>query len=142
MKNFLIINGPNINMLGIREPNIYGKSTYSDLINLIKCTASELGCTVECFQSNHEGDIVDKIQSAFGKFDAIIINPAAYTHTSIAILDALKAVGIPAAEIHISDITKRENFRQLSYAGMACEVHYIGMGFYGYVEAIKYFMSK
>lgn len=142
MKNFLIINGPNINMLGIREPNIYGKSTYGDLINLINNTAAELGCTVECFQSNHEGDIVDKIQSTYGKFDAIIINPAAYTHTSIAILDALKSVGIPAAEIHISDVTKRESFRQLSYAGMACEVHYIGMGFDGYVEAIKYFMNK
>lgn len=129
-------------MLGIREPDIYGKSTYSDLVNLINSTAAKLGCTVECFQSNHEGKIVDKIQSAYGKFDAIIINPAAYTHTSIAILDALKSVGIPAAEIHISDVTKRENFRQISYAGMACEVHYIGMGFDGYVEAIKYFMNK
>lgn len=142
MKNILIINGPNINMLGIREPNIYGKNTYSDLLKLIKRTAAELDCNVECFQSNHEGDIVDKIQAAYGKFDGIVINPAAYTHTSIAILDALKAVGIPAAEVHISDIAKREAFRQISYAGMACEVHFIGMGFDGYIEAIKYFVNK
>lgn len=142
MKNILIINGPNINMLGIREPNIYGKNTYSDLLKLIKHTAAELDCNVECFQSNHEGDIVDKIQAAYGKFDGIVINPAAYTHTSIAILDALKAVGIPAAEVHISDIAKREAFRQISYAGMACEVHFIGMGFDGYIEAIKYFVNK
>lgn len=142
MKNFLVINGPNINMLGIREPDIYGKKTYNDLVNLINDTAAELGCAVECFQSNHEGNIVDKIQSAYGKFDAIIINPAAYTHTSIAILDALKSVGIPAAEVHISNVTEREKFRQISYAGMACEVHYIGMGFDGYVEAIKYFINK
>ena len=142
MKKLLVINGPNLNMLGIREPNLYGKSTYKDLVELIEATANELGCEVECYQSNHEGAIVDKIQSAHGVFDAIIINPAAYTHTSIAILDALKAVAIPAAEIHISDVTKREDFRQISYAGMACEVHYIGMGFDGYVEAMKYFVNK
>lgn len=142
MKKILVINGPNINMLGIREPDIYGKNTYGDLLKLINDTAAEYSCTVECFQSNHEGDIVDKIQSAYGNFDAIIINPAAYTHTSIAILDALKSVGIPAAEVHISDVTKRENFRQISYAGMACEVHYIGLGFKGYAEAIKYFAHK
>lgn len=142
MKKLLVINGPNLNMLGIREPNLYGKGTYKDLVELIEATANELGCEVECYQSNHEGAIVDKIQSAYGVFDAIIINPAAYTHTSIAILDALKAVAIPAAEIHISDVTKREDFRQISYAGMACEVHYIGMGFDGYVEAMKYFVNK
>ncbi|MBP3347975.1 MAG: type II 3-dehydroquinate dehydratase [Clostridia bacterium] len=142
MKKLLVINGPNLNMLGIREPNLYGKGTYKDLVELIEATAKELGCEVECYQSNHEGAIVDKIQSAYGMFDAIIINPAAYTHTSIAILDALKAVAIPAAEIHISDVTKREDFRQISYAGMACEVHYIGMGFDGYVEAMKYFVNK
>lgn len=142
MKKLLVINGPNLNMLGIREPNLYGKGTYKDLVELIEATANELGCKVECYQSNHEGAIVDKIQSAYGVFDAIIINPAAYTHTSIAILDALKAVAIPAAEIHISDVTKREDFRQISYAGMACEVHYIGMGFDGYVEAMKYFVNK
>ena len=142
MKKLLVINGPNLNMLGIREPNLYGKGTYKDLVELIEATAKELGCEVECYQSNHEGAIVDKIQSAYGVFDAIIINPAAYTHTSIAILDALKAVAIPAAEIHISDVTKREDFRQISYAGMACEVHYIGMGFDGYVEAMKYFVNK
>ena len=142
MKKLLVINGPNLNMLGIREPNLYGKGTYKDLVELIEATANELGCEVECYQSNHEGAIVDKIQSAYGMFDAIIINPAAYTHTSIAILDALKAVAIPAAEIHISDVTKREDFRQISYAGMACEVHYIGMGFDGYVEAMKYFVNK
>ncbi len=142
MKKLLVINGPNINMLGIREPNIYGKATYNDLISMINAKAEELGCKVECFQSNHEGAIVDKIQDAYGKFDAIIINPAAYTHTSIAILDALKSVGIPSAEIHISDVTKREAFRQISYAGMACEVHYIGLGFEGYTKAMEYFCDK
>ncbi len=142
MKNILVINGPNINMLGIREPDIYGKNTYNDLLEIIFLTAKELGCSIECFQSNHEGDIVDKIQSAYGRFDGIVINPAAYTHTSIAILDALKAVGLPAVEVHISDVAKRESFRQVSYAGMACEAHYIGLGFDGYVEAIKYIVNK
>lgn len=110
----LVVNGPNINMLGLREPDIYGRETYETLIVKIEKWAKELGCEVECFQSNHEGDIVDKIQAAYGDFDGIVINPAAYTHTSVAILDALKAVSIPAVEVHISDVTQREDFRQIS----------------------------
>lgn len=138
MKQILVINGPNLNMLGIREPEIYGGQTYETLIEQIKTWAQELGCQVECFQSNHEGAIVDKIQSAYGRFDGIVINPAAYTHTSVAILDALKAVGIPAAEVHISDVRTREDFRQISYAGLACKAHYIGLGFAGYQKALEY----
>ncbi len=138
----LVINGPNINMLGLREPDIYGKGTYETLIKKIGVWSHELGCEAECFQSNHEGDIVDKIQQAYGVFDGIVINPAAYTHTSVAILDALKAVSIPAAEVHISDVTKREDFRQISYAGMACEAHFIGLGTDGYRQAIKYLCEK
>lgn len=134
----LVINGPNINMLGIREPGIYGNDNYETLLKKIKAWADELGCEVECFQSNHEGDIVDEIQQAFGKTDGIVINPAAYTHTSVAILDALKSVGIPAVEVHISDVTKREDFRQISYAGMACEEHIIGKGLDGYRMAMEY----
>ena len=134
----LVINGPNLNMLGIREPDIYGRGTYADLCRLITDWATELGLEIELFQSNHEGMIVDKIQAAYGVFDGILINPAAYTHTSVAILDALKAVGIPAVEVHISDVDAREPFRQISYAGMAC-VHTIkGHGFEGYREAILY----
>ena len=138
----LVINGPNINMLGIREPGIYGKESYEALISDINEWAEELNCQAECFQSNHEGSIVDKIQQAYGNFDGIVINPAAYTHTSIAILDALKSVGIPAVEVHISDVTKREAFRQISYAGMACEEHIIGKGLEGYHLAMKYLCSK
>ncbi len=138
MKKFLVINGPNINMLGIREPKIYGKQTYSDLVKFIEESALALGCEVECFQSNHEGAIVDKIQSALNNFDGIVINPAAYTHTSVAILDALKSVMLPCVEVHISDVTKREDFRQISYAGMACCEHYIGHGFNGYKMALEY----
>ena len=111
MKKILVINGPNINMLGVREPDIYGKKTYSDLVAFIQDSAKELNLEVKCFQSNHEGAIVDEIQQALGTFDGIVINPAAYTHTSVAILDALKAVGLPAVEVHISDVTKRESFR-------------------------------
>ncbi len=133
----LVINGPNLNMLGKREPHIYGSMTYADLISFIEKEAQSMSVQTEFFQSNHEGAIVDAIQASLGKFDAIVINPAAYTHTSVAILDALKAVGLPAAEVHISDVTKREDFRQLSYAGMACEWHFIGEGKYGYVNAIK-----
>ena len=134
----LVINGPNLNMLGIREPGIYGKNTFADLLALIEKTAQEEGLEIEQFQSNHEGDIVDKIQAAYGVFDGIVINPAAYTHTSVAILDALKAVSIPAVEVHISDVDAREPFRKISYAGMAC-VHTIkGHGFEGYREAIRY----
>lgn len=138
----LVINGPNINMLGIREPGIYGNDNYESLLKKIKVWADELGCETECFQSNHEGDIVDKIQQAYGKFDGIVINPAAYTHTSVAILDALKSVKIPAVEVHISDVAKRENFRQISYAGMACEEHIIGKGLDGYRMALEYLCKK
>ena len=136
--NILVINGPNINMLGIREPGIYGKSTYADLIALLESTARELGVTLECYQSNHEGDLVDKIQWAYGKIDGIVINPAAYTHTSVAILDALKAVSIPAVEVHISDVDAREPFRQISYAGRACVKTIKGHGFEGYREAMAF----
>ena len=138
MKNILVINGPNLNMLGVREPDIYGKETYEVLVSLIEEWAAELDCQVECFQSNHEGEIVDEIQEALGQFDGIVINPAAYTHTSVAILDALKAVGLPAVEVHISDVHTREAFRQISYAGLACEAHFIGLGFEGYKKALEY----
>lgn len=138
----LVINGPNINMLGKREPDIYGKQDYNYLIEFIKASASELGAEVKCFQSNSEGDIVTEIQNAYGVFDGIVINPAAYTHTSVAILDALKAVAIPAVEVHISDVTRREDFRQISYAGLACCEHYIGLGFEGYKKAIEYLCNK
>ena len=134
----LVINGPNINMLGIREPGIYGKNTFSDLLNLLSDTARELNIEVEQYQSNHEGDLVDKIQWALGKVDGIVINPAAYTHTSVAILDALKAVSIPSVEVHISDVDSREPFRQISYAGMACCKTIKGHGLEGYREAILY----
>ena len=134
----LVINGPNINMLGIREPGIYGQNTFADLLNLLSDTGKALGIEIEQFQSNHEGDIVDKIQWAYGKIDGIVINPAAYTHTSVAILDALKAVSIPAVEVHISDVDAREPFRQISYAGMACVKTIKGHGFEGYREAIQF----
>ena len=133
----LVINGPNLNMLGIREPDIYGNSSYDDLCRMIRRKAEELQVEVSIFQSNCEGDIVTRIQQALGQEDAIVINPAAYTHTSIAILDALKAAALPAAEVHISDVTKRESFRSISYAGMACGRHYIGMGFDGYLKAME-----
>lgn len=138
----LIINGPNINMLGIREPAIYGKQTYKDLLVLLEQTALELDVSMEHFQSNHEGSIVDKIQEAYGKFDAIVINPAAYTHTSVAILDALKSVAIPTVEIHISDVDAREPFRQISYPGMYCEKTIKGQGLDGYRQAMKYLKDK
>ena len=138
----LVINGPNINMLGIREPGIYGNSTYADLCKLIESYAAEKGVEVKLFQSNHEGCIVDEIQAALGNFDGIVINPAAYTHTSVAILDALKSVALPAVEIHISDVGKREDFRQISYAGMACEKSFIGLGFDGYLRGIDYLLDK
>lgn len=139
--NILVINGPNINMLGIREPGIYGKSSYSDLLELLENTARELNICIEQYQSNHEGDLVDKIQWAYGKVDGIVINPAAYTHTSIAILDALKSVSIPAVEVHISDVDAREPFRQISYAGMACCHTIKGHGLEGYREAVLYLLS-
>lgn len=138
----LIINGPNLNMLGIREPGIYGKNTFSDLLTLLEDTGKALGVEVEQYQSNHEGDLVDKIQWAYGKIDGIVINPAAYTHTSVAILDALKAVSIPAVEVHISDVDAREPFRQISYAGKACEKTIKGHGLNGYREAMEYLVEK
>ena len=138
----LVLNGPNINMLGIREPGIYGRNSFSDLLDLLKETAREAGVEVEQYQSNHEGDLVDKIQAAYGKTDGIVINPAAYTHTSVAILDALKAVSIPAVEVHISDVDAREPFRQVSYAGLACEKTIKGHGLEGYREAILYLKEK
>ena len=133
----LVINGPNLNLLGMREPDIYGKRDYNYLVGMITGNAKANGDEVECFQSNHEGDIVDKIQSAYGVFDGIVINPAAYTHTSVAILDALKAVAIPAVEVHISDVNEREEFRHISYAGMACFEHVIGRGLDGYIDAME-----
>ena len=134
----LVINGPNLNMLGIREPDLYGKKDFKALCRYITESADALGVEVTLFQSNHEGAIVDEIQGALGVFDGIVINPGAYTHTSIAILDALKAVALPAVEVHLTDINEREPFRKISYAGMACEAHFIGMGFEGYGEALKY----
>ena len=134
----LVINGPNINMLGIREPGIYGKNTFADLLRLLEETAAQEKIEIEQFQSNHEGAIVDKIQWAYGKVNGIVINPAAYTHTSVAILDALKAVSIPAVEVHISAVDSREAFRQISYAGLACCKTIKGHGLEGYREAICY----
>lgn len=143
---FLVVNGPNINMLGVREPDIYGKKSYDDLLEYIRESAADAGVGVELFQSNSEGAIVDIIQWAFSHVDGIIINPAAYTHTSIAILDALKAVALPAVEVHLSDIGSREAFRRISYAGKACILTIAGKGFCGYKEAIlflkDYLMNK
>lgn len=133
----LVINGPNLNMLGIREPDIYGSQNYSELEHICLHAGQEFGFeAVEVFQSNHEGALVDKIQEAYGVFDGIVINPAAYTHTSVAILDALKAVGLPAVEVHISDVDARESFRQVSYAGMACFERVSGEGLAGYRHAL------
>lgn len=134
----LVINGPNINMLGIREPAVYGESTYEDLKNKILLWAEERGVSAELFQSNHEGEIVDKIQAAYGVFDAIVINPAAYTHTSVAILDALKAVSLPTVEVHISDISQREDFRKFSYVSLYAKKTICGKGFDGYTEAMEF----
>ena len=138
----LVINGPNINMLGIREPNIYGKQTFSDLLSLLERTANDEHISVDQFQSNHEGAIVDAIQAAYGNYDGIVINPAAYTHTSVAILDALKAVAIPAVEVHISDVDSRETFRQISYPGLYCEKTIKGQGIDGYRQAILFLKNK
>ena len=134
----LVINGPNLNLLGLREPDIYGKEDYKALVDLVYDTCHDEGIQVQIVQSNHEGAIVDAIQNAYGKFDGIIINPAAYTHTSIAILDALKAVALPSVEVHISDVSRREGFRQTSYAGMACIKTFMGMGVMGYRQAILF----
>ena len=138
----LVLNGPNINMVGIREPGIYGMQTFADLLQLLDDTAKELGVEFEQFQSNHEGALVDKIQESYGKVDGIVINPAAYTHTSVAILDALNAVSIPAVEVHISDVDAREPFRQVSYAGMYCEKTVKGQGLQGYAVAMRYLWEK
>jgi 3-dehydroquinate dehydratase-2 len=138
----LVINGPNINMLGIREPGVYGKQTFQDLLSLLEETGKSLKVSVTQFQSNHEGAIVDKIQSAYGCYDAIVINPAAYTHTSVAILDALKAVSIPTVEVHISDVDSREEFRRFSYPGLYCEKAIKGQGLDGYRQAIAYLVEK
>ena len=138
MMKILVINGPNINMLGIREPGIYGSQSFAELLRLLDQWSQEMGITIRQFQSNHEGAIVDQIQAAYGVYDGIIINPAAYTHTSVAILDALKAVGLPAVEVHISDVSQRESFRQVSYAAMACCKTIMGQGLDGYRQAMVY----
>ncbi len=138
----LVINGPNLNMLGIREPGIYGKQDYQALCAFIQSAAEEAGVSVDIRQSNHEGVLVDWIQQSFGRCDGIVINPAAYTHTSIAILDALKAVGLPAVEVHLSDVQAREPFRRVSYAGMACRKTFSGMGFEGYRAAILFLKAQ
>ena len=136
--NILILNGPNLNLLGLREPDIYGKQSYDALVRFCEDACREAGFGCKVFQSNHEGALVDEIQAAYGKFDGIVINPAAYTHTSVAILDALKAVAIPAVEVHLSDVTQREDFRQISYARLACVQTYMGLGFEGYRQAILF----
>lgn len=138
----LVINGPNLNMLGVREPDIYGRTTYPQLVEKITAWGAEAGFETEVYQSNHEGDLVDKIQAAYGSADGIVINPAAYTHTSVAILDALKTVSIPAVEIHISNVREREDFRQVSYAGMACFHTVMGEGIDGYRTAIQVLKAK
>ncbi|MBQ4637129.1 MAG: type II 3-dehydroquinate dehydratase [Clostridia bacterium] len=138
----LVINGPNINMLGIREPDIYGKATYNDLVELIKGEAEKLGVEVEFFQSNHEGALVDCIQCAYKRVDGIVINPAAYTHTSVALLDAVKAVGIPTVEVHISDPDQRDEFRKISFIRQACVNTIKGHGFEGYLEAMRFLCQK
>ena len=141
--NILVINGPNINMLGIREPEIYGKKTYNDLVKLITEYAREKEIKVEFFQSNHEGEIVSRIQQAyFDKFEGIVINPAAYTHTSVAILDALKSVAIPTVEVHISDVDSREEFRKFSFVKLVAKKTIAGLGFDGYLRAIDYLMEN
>ena len=135
----LVINGPNLNMLGIREPAIYGDKSFAALERFIRDSATELSLEVSLFQSNHEGEIVDIIQSAYGIYDGIVINPAAYTHTSVAILDALKAVGIPTVEVHLSDINEREEFRRHSFVSLVAKKTICGLGFDGYRKALEYF---
>ena len=142
MKKILVINGPNLNLLGLREPAIYGSQDYKALEAFVLENGLDLGLQVECFQSNHEGAIVDKIQQAYGVFDGIVINPAAYTHTSVAILDALKAVSIPTVEVHLSDVDSREEFRRHSFVSLYAEKVIKGHGFEGYREALEYFSKK
>lgn len=138
----LVINGPNLNMLGIREPDVYGTKTFDDLEDFIRASAKEFSVDVTLYQTNHEGEIVDMVQSAYGVYDGIIINPAAYTHTSVAILDALKAVAIPTVEVHLSDVDSREDFRKISYVALVAKKRIYGLGFEGYREAIKYFINS
>ncbi|NTU89423.1 MAG: type II 3-dehydroquinate dehydratase [Actinobacteria bacterium] len=138
----LVINGPNINLLGLREPTIYGKDSYDDLVSMIRDEADKLGIEVGFIQSNHEGALVDAIQNAYGNFDALILNPAAYTHTSVAIRDALKAVSIPTVEVHLSDPDSREDFRKVSYIRDICEASIVGKGFKGYIEALQYLVKR
>ena len=138
----LVINGPNLNLLGLREPAIYGSQSFAALQDFIRASAAEAGVEVALFQSNHEGAIVDAIQAAYGTADGIVINPSAYTHTSVAILDALKAVALPAVEVHLTDIQERESFRHVSYAGMACEKTFAGLGFEGYRRAVEYLVNR
>ena len=140
--NILVINGPNLNMLGIREPGIYGRTTYQDLCRMIQAHADKINVRVTLYQSNHEGALVDAIQEAYGTMDGIIINPGAYTHTSVAILDALKAVSLPAVEVHISDVDAREEFRKISYVRLACEKTISGHGVNGYLEAMDYLAER
>ena len=134
----LVINGPNLNLLGLREPQIYGSKTYADLCDFIKKSSAELSLECELYQSNHEGDIVDKIQSAYGAFDGLVINPAAYTHTSVAILDAIKAISIPTVEVHLSDVDSREEFRRISYVSYVAMERFTGLGFEGYRRALEF----
>ena len=138
----LVINGPNLNMLGIREPGIYGSENYNSLLEKISAHAKEKNIEADFFQSNHEGALVDKIQEAYGVFDGIVINPGAYTHTSIALLDAVKAVGIPTVEVHISDVSKREDFRRISYIRLGCVASVIGKGTDGYLEAMDILIER
>lgn len=142
MMKILVINGPNLNMLGIREPDHYGRETYSDLVSKIQNYCDEKGVEVKLFQSNHEGDLVDEIQKAYGNTDGIVINPGAYTHTSIAILDAVKSVNIPTVEVHISKVEEREDFRQISYVRLACVKTITGHGTDGYLEAIDFLIGS
>lgn len=139
---FLILNGPNLNLLGLREPELYGTQDYAALLRYLSACAQELGCEIEVRQSNHEGVLVDWIQAAYGCFDGIILNPAAYTHTSIALLDALKAVALPAVEVHLTCISSREPFRRVSYTAMACQRVFEGQGFAGYRMAMAYLLQK
>ncbi len=138
----LVINGPNINLLGIREPNLYGTQTFAALCDRVRAHAAQRGVAVELYQSNHEGDLVDKIQAAYGDADGIVINPGAYTHTSIALLDAVKAVSIPTVEVHISDVSQREDFRQVSYIRLACIATIMGHGIDGYLEAMDLLIAR
>lgn len=140
--HILVLNGPNLNMLGIREPEHYGTQTLADLIAMLETEAEQLGITIECYQSNHEGDLVDKIQAAYGNADGILINPAAYTHTSVAILDAVKAVSLPTVEVHISDPDTRDEFRKISYIRQACIATVKGKGFAGYIEGLHILVNK